>query len=294
MNDVRMNRIKPYLLIAPAMVGIALFTVYPVFRMIYLSFQNINLLDPRKNKFVGFQNYIKVFQRDAFWKALGNTAVYSFFMIIVIMVCSLILAVWIGQKQSKINSVTQVAVFTPHVIAMVSVSLIWVQMMEPNYGILNAMLSAVGLPKSEWTRSSDTSMLAIILVASWKSIGYYTLIFIAAIQSIPSSIYEAAVLDNAGKVKTFIKITLPMISPQIYFVLIVLTIGTFKVFDSVKVMTAGGPNNSTNTLVYMIYNEVFVSSRVGYAAVVGVVLLVIVSVLTVFYFISLSKKVHYQ
>ena len=167
-------------------------------------------------------------------------------------------------------------------------------MMEPSYGILNSILNALGLPDCQWLQSSDTSMMSIIIVASWKAIGYYTLIFIAALQSIPISIYEAADLDNAGKVKTFWKITLPMISPQIFFVLIVLTIGSFKVFETVRVMTNGGPNNSTNTLVYLIYNEVFQNSRIGYGAAVGVVLLGIVGVLTVFYFISLSKKVHYQ
>lgn len=294
MKKTLKDRLVPYFLIAPAMIGVFMFVVYPVFKLIHLSLYDTNMLNPSKTKFVGLNNFVKVFERDAFTKAMSNTAIYSFFSIIIVLGIALVLSVWLGHRNTKLNSLTQIAIFTPHVISMVSIALIWLWMMEPRYGLLNAILETVNLPTLKWLQSSETSLMSIILVSSWKSIGYYTVILIASLQSIPKSIYEAASLDNAGVFRTFFKITLPMISPQIFFSLIVLTIGSFKVFETVRVMTAGGPNNSTTSLVYLIYQEVFTNSRIGYGAAVGVVLLVIVGILTAIYFLGLSKKVHYQ
>jgi sn-glycerol 3-phosphate transport system permease protein len=288
------TRLKPYIMIAPAMAGIAVFTVYPIYKLIALSFYNTNLLNASKTKFAGIDNYVKVFARDAFSKSMVNTAIYSFFMIIIVLSLSLILAVWLGRRQTSLNTSVQICIFTPHIISMVSVSLIWIWMMNPEFGLFNAVLRALGLPTSSWTRSSDTALGSIIFVAAWKSIGYYTLIFIAALQGISPEIYEAADLDKAGKLRTFFKITLPIISPQIFFVLIIMTIGCFKVFETIRVMTSGGPNNATISIVYLIYDEVFSFSRIGYGAAAGVVLLVIVSTLVALYFLNLSKKVHYQ
>lgn len=290
----RKFNIIPYLLIAPAMVGIILFVIYPVIKLVVLSFYDTNMLNPAKTKFVGLNNFEKVFQKTSFHKAMINTAVFTFFNVIGILAIALIFSVWLGRKESRMNSLTQVAVFTPHVVSIVSVALIWMWMMDPGYGLLNVAARALGLPTSKWLQSSDTAMMSIVFVSLWKSIGYYTLILIAALQSVPSSIYEAAELDNSGVIKTFFRITLPMISPQIFFCTIIMTIGSFKIFETVRVMTAGGPNNATTSLVYLIYEEVFSHSRIGYGAAIGVVLLVIVGLLTGIYFGALSKKVHYQ
>ncbi|MNI76114.1 sn-glycerol-3-phosphate transport system permease protein UgpA [compost metagenome] len=154
------------------------------------------------------------------------------------------------------------------------------------------MLKWVGLPPSEWLQSSRTALISVIIVSVWQGIGYYTLIIVAALQSIPPSIYEAAELDNAGRFKVFYKITLPMISPQLFFILVVMTIGSFKVFDTIKIMTGGGPNNATSTVVYYMYG--FRTTNIGYSSATGVVLMAIIGVLTIIYFRLLSKKVHYQ
>ncbi len=164
--------------------------------------------------------------------------------------------------------------------------------MEPSHGMLNYVLKLAGLPPSPWLQSSRTAMFSVILVSVWQNIGYYTLIIVAALQSIPPTIYEAAALDNASKFKVFTKITLPLISPQLFFILIIMTIGSFKVFDTVKIMTGGGPNSATTTLVYYIYE--FRTNSIGYASATGVVLMAIIAVLTFVYFKLLSKKVHYQ
>lgn len=198
------------------------------------------------------------------------------------------------RKKFKLNRLVQAAVFCPHVVSIVSIALIWLWMMEPNFGLFNFLLRKLGLPTSSWLSGSSTAMPSVILVSVWKAVGYDTLIFMAALQSVPASLYEAAKLDHANKVVIFFKITLPMISPQLFFTLIIRTISSFKVFDTVRILTQGGPNNATTTLVYSIYTEALLNLRIGYSAAIGVILLIIVSILTVIYFWGFSRKVHYQ
>ena len=288
------HAIMPYLLISPAMLGILLFTVYPVFRVIYLSFFKTNLIHPEKTVFVGLGNYAKMFKAAAFKMAMKNTTVYSVVMIVVVLLFSLLLAVWLSRRNSAVDRLAQASVFLPHIISMVSVAMIFTQMMEPNYGLFNSILTMLHLPTSQWLQSSSSAMASVLFISVWKHIGYYVLIFIAAFQSIPTSITEAAALDNAGPMKTLFKIMLPIISPQIFFVLIVLTIGSFKVFDTIRLTTAGGPNNATTSLVYYIYQAAFTNWDIGLGSAAAVILILIVGVLTVLYFFALSKKVHYQ
>lgn len=284
----------PYFLIAPAMVGIILFVVYPMVNLIYNSFFKVNQINPDKTKYVKFENYANMFESSAFQKALINTAIYTVFSVALILAVALALSVWLAGKKSKFNSFVQGCAFLPHVISMVSIGLIFQQMMDPDFGIFNALLRCLHLPEGTWLRSSDTVVGSIILTNIWKSAGYYTLILAAAIKSIPESIYEAAALDRAGKMKTFFRITLPMISPQIFFSVIVLTIGSFKIFDMIYIMSGGGPNNASTSLVYYIYTNVFQNFDVGRASAAGVILMAMVGLMTVVYFWGLSKKVHYQ
>ena len=288
------EKVRPYLMILPAMLGILVFTIYPVIKLIQLSFMNVNMLDDSKTKFVGLENYQKVFARPDFIKSLNNTILYTAAVVILITLLALILAVWLNSKRSAMNSVVQAVVFSPHVVAIVSIALIWQWMMEPNFGLFNYVLKSLGLPTSQWLTSSDTAMACVIAISVWKAVGYDMLIFLAALQGVPKELYESAKLDNAGKWTVFWKITIPMVSPQLFFTLIIRTISSFKVFDTVRVLTEGGPNNATTTLVYTIYREALFNMRIGYSAVIGVVLLVIVGILTAVYFVGLSKKVHYQ
>ena len=289
-----LRKLTPYLLIAPAIIGILMFTVYPMIKVVYLSFFKTNLIHPENTKFIGLDNYTKMFHSSAFTMAMKNTTVYSIVMIVAVLLFSLLMAVWLGSRNSPLDRFAQASVFVPHVISMVSVAMIFTQMMEPNFGVFNTVLTYLGLPTSQWLQSSSSSMASILLISIWKHIGYYVLIFIAAFQSIPTSITEAASLDNAGRAKTLFKIMIPMISPQIFFVLIVLTIGSFKVFDTIRLTTAGGPNNSTMSIVYYIYEWAFTNRDIGIGSAAAVVLMGIVGILTVLYFYALSKKVHYQ
>jgi sn-glycerol 3-phosphate transport system permease protein len=288
------NKIMPYLLVAPAIIGILVFTVYPMIRVVYLSFFKTNLIHPEKTKFVGLANYTKMFGSKAFKMSMSNTAVYSVVMILAVLFFALLLAVWLGSKNSPLDRFAQASVFLPHIISMVSIAMIFTQMMEPNFGIFNTLLTYLKLPTSKWLQSSDSAMRSVLVISIWKHIGYYVLIFIAAFQSIPTSITEAASLDNAGRAKTLFKIMIPMISPQIFFVLIILTINSFKVFDTIRLTTMGGPNNSTTSIVYYIYQQAFTNRDIGVGSAAAVVLMAIVGVLTILYFYSLSRKVHYQ
>lgn len=283
--------LRPYVMIFPAMTGIVLFVIYPVLYLIYLSFYKYNLLNKDKSKFVGFDNFAEVLSRDDFYKALGNTVVYTVSVVVLTILLSLVIAVWLNKK-TRMNAFVQAGIFTPHIVSIVSISLVWLWLMEPSHGLLNYLLKTLGLPTSQWLQSSKTAMMSVIIVAVWQNIGYFTLIIVAALQSIPPSIYEAAALDNASRSKVFWKITIPLISPQLFFILVIMTIGSFKVFDTVQVMTGGGPNDATKTIVYYIYG--FRTTNIGYSAATGVVLMAVIGLLTFVYFRLLAKRVHYQ
>ena len=206
---------------------------------------------------------------------------------------SLVFAVWLN-KQSFMHKLTQTVIFTPHLVSLVSIGVLFMWIMNPDYGFLNWVLDSIGLPTSKWLSSEKSALFSIILVGIWKTVGYNTLIFIAGLQSIPKYIYEAANLDNSSKIKTFFKITLPLLSPTLFFLLITTTTSSFQVFDLVNVMTKGGPINSTNMLVYYIYEAGFRYFDIGSASAASVFLIILVGFLTFAHFKLLAKKVHYQ
>lgn len=283
----------PYLLVGPAMLLLLIFVFYPLVNLVYLSFFDYNLI--REKTFVGLKNYeVLFFVKTDFLDALRNTAVYTLSVLFFSLLLAVLFALWL-EPDSRINRFLQKSMFTPYLISMVSCVYIWSWMYDADSGILNAMLALFGLPLSRWLNDSDLALFCVAAVAVWKSLGYYLIIVLASIRSIPAEILEAAALDNTPPVRKFFRITLPMISPQLFFLLITITISSFKVFDVVRVMTDGGPGNATDVLVTYIYRYAFqMNARVGYASAAGTVLLVILMILTYFYFRVLSKRVHYQ
>ena len=281
----------PYLLVLPSTLFLLVFTLYPCIYLVRLSFYEYNLLKPEK--WVGFKNYIDLFTKNVdFWIAFKNTGIYTVAIVAILILFGLTLAVWL-QNDSRINSFVQRSMFVPHIVGMLSVAMIFQWMFNEN-GLFNAILNFFNLPGLKWLNSSSTALLCIIIVAVWKSIGYYALILLSSLKSIPAEVNEAALLDDAGPVNRFFKITMPMLSPQIFFLLVTITINSFKVFESVRQMTGCGPGNSTNVLVYYIYNYAFNYNKYGYAASAGTVLLAIMIVMTILYFKAVGNKVHYQ
>ncbi|WCK54901.1 sugar ABC transporter permease [Aneurinibacillus sp. Ricciae_BoGa-3] len=287
-----MRRWTPYLYTTPAMVIFLLFFIYPIFYMIYLSFTSWDLISPEK-KFVGLQNYQDLFHSDEFWKVFSNTIVYTILTVIISIFLSLLFALWLNKK-GWIYRFLQGAIFTPYIISLVSISLLWMWMMDPQYGLLNWVFSLVGLPPSKWLADTGSALYSLVLVNVWKHIGYNTLIFIAGLQSIPKEIYEAALIDRTPWWRKLTRITIPMLSPTLFFLLIINTINSFQVFDTVQIMTQGGPVNSTNMLVYYIYQYGFDFFKIGYASAAGVILLILVAIVTLFHFKFLSSRVHYR
>jgi sn-glycerol 3-phosphate transport system permease protein len=288
------EKILPYIMTAPAMAFLLVFTFYPMANLIYLSFFDYNLINPNK-RFVGWRNYYELFfVRKDFLNALQNTAVYTGAVVFFVILLALLLALWI-RKDSKFNHFVQTCAFTPHLVAMLSCAMIWAWIMDANrYGLFNTVLSFFNLPPLRWLNSSATAMLSVVIVSVWKSIGYYCLIIVSALKAIPAEIYEAAELDNTPRYRLFFRIILPLLSPQLFFLLVTITINSFKVFDTVRVMTEGGPGNATDVISFYIYRYAFRHFRIGYASAAGTVLMVILMLLTAVYFRGLSRRVHYQ
>lgn len=286
------HKLRPYGMVTPALAVFGVFFIYPIFYMIYLSVFDWNFVSPTKD-YVGMQNFSALLSDAEFRQVLLNTTIYTVATVLLTLSISLLLALWLN-RSGIFYGFVQGAIFSPHIISLVSISLLWSWLMDPEYGLLNWVIGLFGLGPLEWLSHPDTSLASLILVAVWKGIGFNTLVFIAGLQSIPQSIYEAAALDRSKPWRTFSRLTLPMLSPTLFFLAIMSMIGSFQVFETIAIMTQGGPVNSTNTLVYYIYQYGFRFFKIGYASAAGVILLVIVGILTLIYFRLLSKKVHYR
>lgn len=283
--------LKPYLMVSPAIILLILFTYYPMVNMFRLSFCDYNLIS--EEKFVGFENYRRLFTVNIdFWNALRNTAVFTIANVFFLILLGLLLALWL-QKSTKFNAVVQRLMYLPNFVGMLSVSLIFEWLMDEE-GLFNAVLNFFNLPGLRWLNSSTTAMLSIVIISVWKGVGAKALLLLGTLKAIPEEINEAAALDDAKPLQKFLKITLPMISPQLFYLVITSVMGSFKVFESVRILTNGGPGNSTDVLVYYIYRYAFKSMKIGYASAAGCVLSVILMIFSIFYFRMLSKRVHYQ
>lgn len=282
----------PYLFIAPSLIIFFVFDVYPIFYSLYLSFMKWNLISPVKT-FIGFDNYTTILGDGEFRRAITNTVLFTIGRVFGSLAIAMALAILLNTKK-KWASFTQAAIFSPHVISMVSVSLLWLWLMDPTSGLLNWLLGLVGIPPLKWLASSSTALMSVVIVTVWKAIGYDMVILLSGMQSIPEELYEAAKIDGASGWQRFFKITIPMLSPTIFFLMVTSTIASFQVFDSVRVMTGGGPGDSTSVLVYYIYQYGFRFFKIGIATAASVVLFLIVLAITIFQFTVVEKKVHYN
>ena len=213
--------LTPYIMVGPAMILMVIFIFYPLFNLVYLSFFDYNLISDKV--FVGLRNYdILFFVKTDFIDALKNTAVYSVTVVVFSLLLAILFAIWL-EKDSWFNRFLQKSMFTPYLISMVSCAYIWSWMFNNDSGILNAMLELFHLPLSRWLNDADIALFCVAAVSVWKSLGYYLIIVLSSIKTIPAEILEAAELDNTSPVKKFFKITLPMISPQMFFLLITIS-----------------------------------------------------------------------
>ena len=274
------HKVNPaYIYIFPAAFHAIFFTLMPFLFMIVGAFFKLDLVDIKSSKFVGWWNFKMVLVLDdEFWRAFVNTIIFAIVTVFLLMVVTVLMSSWLS-KNTKIHNLAQTMIFTPHISSMVAVGILWVLMLDPQ-GIINQILAIFGIKGPNWLMDSRTSLFSVALVTVWKSIGYYCLIIIAGLQSLPRDVYEAAKLDKASKWTILRKITLPLLTPTLSFVFIMKFINAFKSFSAIDVMTQGGPQGSSMVLGYWIYNAGRVKFNYGFAMVGAIILTAMVAVFT--------------
>lgn len=281
-----------YLFILPNFVGFLIFTLIPIVMGFAISFTNYNgfkLLD-----FVGLQNYLNLFKDDYFKVSAMNNLIYTAVTVPAIIVFSILLAVALNSRLPG-KAVFKTVFFFPSITSMVAVGIIWTMIFSPSRGPLNQFLTLIGIENPpQWLLSTQYALFSVMIVAIWKQTGYYMVIVLAGLQSIPRQLYESAEIDGAGSVRQFFNITLPMLSPTIFLITILNLISSFQVFDLVSIMTDGGPGRSTNVLVYRIYQEGFKYLNYGYASAMAYFLFLVILVITLIQFKGQKKWVTYM
>jgi len=272
--------------IAPAIIGILIFIIIPVFCSFGLSFVKCDLLNPIE--FVGLENYKQLFHDGLFYEILGNTVTFALSTSILGVIIPLVLAAVLNSK-IRGSEFFKTAYFLPFITPMVVIGIVWAWIFDPNIGLLNQILHI----HINWLYDSKFAMPAIIIVSVWKLIGYNMIIFLSSLSAISQSMFEAAKIDGANSFQTFKNVTIPLLSPTIFFVVIITAISSFQVFDLIYLMTQGGPFDSTNVLVYAIYKNAFEYFNVGKASAIAYVLFTIILVLTLIQW-SLRKKTVYN
>lgn len=256
----------PYFLVSPYLIHFAIFTAFPVGFSIYLTFNNWNIIAPME--FVGLANYKRLFSDSTFWRSLLNTLIFLVIHIPLQIVIALFLAELLNQK-IKFRGFFRAAFFLPVIVSGVVVTILWQQLYGFDTGLFNRLLVKVGLGKVGWLTDPNIAMPAIAVMATWKNVGLYVILFLVGLQTVPPQYYEAADLEGATHFQKFFKITLPVINPTIFMVVVLSTVGGFSLFIEPYVMTGGGPLNSTISAVLYIYKQGFFYYHMGYAATLG-------------------------
>lgn len=288
---------SPFLL--PSLIGMLIFSLLPLIISGLISLTNWNgldkLTDPNffQEHFVGLENYTKILTTPEFWRTLGNTAEYIILYIPFMLAASLLVAYLLSQPRKGIGAL-RVIYYIPVLTSWVAASLIWKSVLSPQYGALNGILEIFGIEGPGWLTDAKWAMPAIVLVSVWKDMGFFGLILLSGIVGINKTYYEAASIDGANGWTKFIKITLPLLTPSIFYVLIVGMINAFQLFPQIMIMTGGGPNGATQVMVERIYNYGFRYYRMGYAAAFSWILFVIIMVFTAIQMKGQERWVHYD
>ena len=279
-NKDREKSLLGLIFIFPAIFLIFVFLILPGLMALIYSFYKINLLNPSVKEFIGIKNYQQILADPSFYKALGNT--FYFALVVVPLQCSLalLLAILVNKKL-KTSKIARIAFFSPVVTSIVVISILWTFLYNVDSGLFNGILSSLGLPKSKFLTGEGSAMNSIIIMSAWQAAGYQMMIFLAGLQDISPDLYEAAELDGANTTQKFWNVTIPGLSNVIPFVVLITTIQAFKLFTQPFVMTQGGPNESTTTIVYMIFQQGFQFRNVGYSSAIAVIFFVLILFLSV-------------
>lgn len=280
------------LLIFPNVVLIATFEYWPVLYNAYLSLTRWNMISGVP-EWVGLGNYINLFTSSAFHTVLWNTLVFTGSVVVGSVVLGLALAVLFNQRL-RLRGVVRTAAFAPYIVSGAAVATLWLFLFDPNYGLSRYVFAIFGAASPRWVTDAEWAMGALIIAYLWKGVGFVAIIYLAGLQGLPEEYDEAARLDGAGRWTIFRRITLPLLSPVTFFVMVITIIGTFQAYDLIAVMTNGGPGIATTTLSWYIYEQAFQAANAGRAAASAMVLFVILLAVTALQTKYSQRKVHYQ
>ena len=281
-----------YLLVAPTIIGLIILNLIPVFETLILSFQKTG--DFGAHTWAGLENYKRLLSDPAVWQATGNTLKYAIIVVPITVALSLIVAVLLNQK-IKGKSLYRVIYFLPMVAAPAAVAMVWKWLFNSEFGLINYLLQLVGIQGPQWVSDPNFALIAITIVGIWSAIGYNMILLLAGLQEIPKDYYEAASIDGAGPIRQFFTITLPLVSPTMYFVVVTSIISAMQVFDTIFMMIdkTSMALESTQSLVYLFYQHSFTVNDKGYGSAIIMLLLAIIMIITFIQSKVEKKWVHY-
>jgi multiple sugar transport system permease protein len=293
-----------WLFVLPALLPLLVFWVFPVFYSLFISFTNWDLIS-KNFDFVLIKNYISLFRDPKFFKVLANTLVFASGSTCAVIILGFLTALLFSEKYTGRGFIRQrgsssgmgifrTLIFSPYITPMIAVSIVWSWIFEPRVGVLNFILSLFHLPALKWTQSMDTAMMSVIIVTVWKQLGWAMIFYIEAINRIPASLQEAAIIDGADFTRRVIHVTIPLVSPTTYFLVIISTIISLQAYDQILVLTNGGPAGATRTLLYYYYQEAFNNFSAGKASAVAVIIVLITVILSVSETMLSRRAVYYD
>lgn len=289
----RQEAIVGYLFILPTFIGFSIFILWPVIEAARISFMDFSILGD--SEYIGIENYAKILSDPRLRTSYLNTIVFTVFAVFFNASIGLVLAVLLNRRlPTLMQNIYRSVFFFPVLIAHTYIAVIWRFLYQQDTGVINYYLGLLGIEAIPWLSSAEWAMPAIIIMDVWKNTGFAMLVFLAGLQSIPATYYEAAQLDGANERQLFFKITIPLLSPTIFFILVIFMIGALQVFDSIIVLTAGGPGDATRSVVLYIYEQAFQRFDMGYAAAVSMTLFLIILILTSLQFYISQRWVYYD
>ena len=289
--DARREWILFILFMLPNLLLFGLFTFWPMVENVRLSTQRWDLISPVRTN-VGLENYRYLVENETFHQVLGNTLYFTVAAVGLSLLLGFIIALLLNQPL-KFRDGARAVVFAPTLLSGAAIGIVWSYIFDPRYGLVAQVLSWVNVSSPDWLNQPAWSMPAIIIVYVWKNMGFAVVIFLAGLQAIPRDLYDAARVDGANIWWRFRSVTIPMLSPITFFLLITSILNTFQAFDIIRVMTQGGPVDSTNTLIYYVYEQGFVALNAGRSAAASLVLFMVMMIVTLVQLRFSEQRVHY-
>lgn len=286
------RKLTPYLFVAPLMLFIAVFTYIPIIMSLDLSFRQWNFLSPDM-PFVGLRNYEQLLSSSELWNSLRVTALFTILSVPLRLGLAVVIASFLARENVS-SRLLRGALFLPSVTSTVSIGVVFSWVFATDYGMVNALLVKIGLGRVQWLQEPHLALWVLIFVNTWKQLGYDVVIYIAGLQAIPRELYDAAAIDGGKWLRVFRRVTLPLVMPTTYFLLVISVIEAFQVFTIVDVMTHGGPAGSTDMLVNLLYEIGFVLFDIGRGSALAVLLFILLIALALLKSRIIGRRVHYE